>query len=72
MIWCLKRCYYRVSQKLLKFFMRFMDWSDPVLLIGENAVLKLPKLIKERKINKVLIVTAIAFIFFTILYKKIN
>ena len=57
MIWLIKKCYYRIAQKLLKFFMRFMDWSDPVLLVGENAVLRLPKLIKERKINKVLIVT---------------
>ena len=37
--------------------MCFMDWSEPELLEGENAVLKLPAFIKNKNINKVLIVT---------------
>ena len=57
MCWAIKKCYYRVNQKILKFFMRFMDWSNPELLEGENAVLKLPSFIKEKGINRVLVVT---------------
>ena len=37
--------------------MRFMDWSEPELLIGEGAVLKLPELVKSKGVDKVLIVT---------------
>lgn len=54
---CLRNCYYRLSQKVLKFAMRFMDWKEPFLLKGEGAVLKLPSLIKSKNINKVLVVT---------------
>jgi len=53
MCWILKKAYYRFSQKVLKFGMNFMDWSEPTLLKGENAVLELPSFIK----NKVLVVT---------------
>ena len=53
----IKNCYYRVNQKVLKLAMCFMDWSEPVLLEGEDATLKLPSFIKNLKINKVLIVT---------------
>ena len=37
--------------------MCFMDWSEPELLEGEGAVLRLPAFIKNKNINKVLIVT---------------
>lgn len=37
--------------------MCFMDWSEPELLEGEGAVLKLPAFIKNKNINKVLVVT---------------
>ena len=57
MCWWLKKCWYRVCQKILKFGMCFMDWSEPELLEGEGAVLKLPAFIKEKNINKVLVVT---------------
>jgi len=57
MLWFLKKLYYRINQKVLKFFMRFMDWSEPYLLEGENKVLELPKLIKEKGLKKVLVVT---------------
>ena len=52
-----KNCYYRINQKVLKFFMRFMNWKEPELLEGEGAVLKLPSFIKNKGINKILIVT---------------
>ena len=57
MIWFFKKLWYRIYQKVLKFTMRFMNWSEPELLEGEGAVLKLPEFIKNKGINKVLIVT---------------
>lgn len=53
----IKNAWYRINQKVLKFAMRFMDWSEPFLLKGEGSVVKLPSLVKEKGINKVLIVT---------------
>lgn len=53
----MKKLFYRISQKVLKFAMCFMDWSEPELLEGKDAVLKLPAFIKNKGINKVLIVT---------------
>ena len=34
-----------------------MNWKEPQLLEGEGAVLKLPKLIKDKGLNKILVVT---------------
>ena len=57
MCWALKKCGYRIAQKVLKLAMCFMDWSEPELLEGEGAILKLPAFIKNKNINKILIVT---------------
>ena len=57
MIWTIKKCWYRVCQKVLKIAMCFMDWSEPKLLVGEGAVLNITSFLKEKNINKVLIVT---------------
>ena len=57
MLFTLKKCYYRIYQKVLKFAMCFMNWSEPQLLEGEGAVLKLPKLIKDKGLNRILVVT---------------
>ena len=57
MFWTCKKIYYRLYQKVLKIAMCFMDWSEPTLLSGDGAVLKLPKFIKDKGINKVLVVT---------------
>ena len=57
MFWTIKKCWYRICQKVLKLGMCFMDWSEPELLEGEGAVLKLPAFIKNKGINKVLVVT---------------
>ena len=57
MLWTMKKCWYRICQKVLKLAMCFMDWSEPQLLEGEGSILKLPSLIKSKNINKVLIVT---------------
>ena len=53
----IKNLWYRTYQKVLKLAMCFMNWKEPELLEGEGAVLKLPAFIKEKGINKVLIVT---------------
>ena len=57
MCWWMKKCYYRINQKVLKLGMGFFDWSEPELLEGEDSVLKLPAFIKDKGINKVLVVT---------------
>lgn len=57
MCWLMKKAWYRICQKVLKFGMCFMDWSEPTLLEGEGAVLRLPKFVKDKGINKVLVVT---------------
>lgn len=57
MFWTLKKCYYRINQKVLKLALCFMNWKEPTLLEGEGAVLLLPRFIKEKGINKVLVVT---------------
>ena len=53
----IKNGWYRINQKVLKLAMCFMDWSEPELLKGEGAVLKLPAFIKNKNISKVLVVT---------------
>ena len=57
MFWFVKKCWYRLYQKVLKLAMCFMDWSEPEIFEGEGAVLKLPVFIKNKGINKVLVVT---------------
>ena len=53
----MKKLYYRFVQKILKIAMCFFDWSEPTLLEGSGAILKLPSLIKEKGIKRVLVVT---------------
>ena len=50
MIWQLKKCWYRIYQKVLKLGMCFMDWSEPVLFEGEGAVIKLASFVKNKGI----------------------
>ena len=57
MCFIVKKIWYRLYQKVLKLAMCFMDWSEPELLEGDGAVLKLPAFIKNKGINKVLVVT---------------
>lgn len=52
-----RKLWYRTYQKVLKFAMNFMDWSEPTLLQGKDSVLRLPTFIKEKNINKVMVVT---------------
>ena len=57
MLFTLKKSYYRIYQKVLKLALCFINWKEPELLEGDGAVLKLPKFIKDKGINKVLVVT---------------
>ena len=57
MCWALKKAWYRTCQKVLKVGLCFMNWKEPELLEGEGAVLRLPEFIKNKGINKVLVVT---------------
>ena len=56
-MWFFKKCWYRIYQKVLFLVMCFMNWKEPELIEGENAILKLPSFIKNKGINKVLVVT---------------
>lgn len=53
----MKKLWYRIYQKVLKFFMCFMNWKEPELLEGEDAVLRLPSFIKNKGITNLLVVT---------------
>lgn len=57
MCWTIKKCWYRVNQKVLKLGMSFMNWKEPQLFEGKNSVLKLPRFIEQQKIHHVLVVT---------------
>ena len=56
-MWFLKKCYYRTYQKVLFLAMCLMNWKEPELIEGADAVLKLPAFIKNKGVNKVLVVT---------------
>lgn len=51
------RVYCRVYQGILRVASYFAPWRRPELLQGKNSLSKLPKLIKDKGINSVLIVT---------------
>lgn len=57
MLWEIKKCCYRVYQSAFKLAMNFLDWSEPHLIEGKGAVLKLPEFVKSKGIDKVLVVT---------------
>lgn len=52
-----EKAFCRVYQKVFFVFQCFLDWSEPQLLTGPGAVRKLPALIKEKGLSKVLVVT---------------
>ena len=52
MLWTLKKCWYRIYQRVFKVAMCFMDWSAPQLLEGAGSVLRLPELIKSKGVKK--------------------
>ena len=56
-MWALKVAYYRAYQKVMKVMLYFLDWSEPQLLTGPGSIRKLPSVIKEKGIGKVMVVT---------------
>lgn len=56
-MWALKVAYYRAYQKVMKVMLYFLDWSEPQLLTGAGSIRKLPSVIKEKGIGKVMVVT---------------
>ncbi len=52
MLWTLKKCWYRIYQRVFKVAMCFMDWSAPQLLEGAGSVLRLPELIKSKGVKR--------------------
>ena len=52
-----EKAFCRVYQKVMFVFTLFLDWSEPQMLTGPGSVKKLPALIKEKGLSKVLIVT---------------
>lgn len=56
-MWALKVAYYRAYQKVMKVMLYFLDWSEPQLLTGPGSIRKLPAVIKEKGIGKIMIVT---------------
>lgn len=57
MKWLMYTTYCRTIQRSMRVGMKLMNWRKPELLQGENSLLKLPEVIKNRKVNKLLIIT---------------
>lgn len=51
------KAYCRTFQGVMKLASFFLPWREPELLTGENSLKELPKLIKQNKLESVLIVT---------------
>lgn len=51
------KTYCRAYQKTFKFASRFLTWRTPKLLEGENSLLKLPQLVREKGLRRILVVT---------------
>lgn len=49
--------YCRIYQKIFKFFSYFLPWRKPELLEGINSIQKLPDILKNKGLHKILIVT---------------
>lgn len=53
----MKKIYYRAYQGLTKLIMPLMPWRKPAVINGDDAIDRLPFLIKDQGVAKVLIVT---------------
>lgn len=51
------KAYCRTYQRTFKLASGFLNWRKPELLEGENSLLKLPELVKQKGIRRVLVVT---------------
>ena len=57
LLFLMKTAYYRVRQFIFKLGSNLLDWSEPAVYRGPGSVKKLPLIIKNQKIDNVLIVT---------------
>lgn len=51
------KAYCRTYQQTFKLASNFLDWRKPQLIEGENSLLKLPAFVKQKGIQRVLVVT---------------
>ncbi len=49
--------FYRIFQSIMKVAAYFLPWRKPTLLEGENSILKIPSILKDKGIKQILLVT---------------
>lgn len=53
----IKHAYYRLYQGIFRVAVNLLDWTPPTIISGAGSVKKLPAVIKEKGLDKVMIVT---------------
>ncbi len=53
----IKHMYYRLYQGAFRIAVMFLDWTPPQTITGAGSIKKLPTVIKEKGLNKMMIVT---------------
>lgn len=53
----IKHVYYRLYQGVFRVAVNFLDWTPPKIISGPGSVKKLPQVIKEKGLSKMMIVT---------------
>lgn len=53
----IKHAYYRLYQGIFRVAVNLLDWTPPTIISGAGSVKKLPQVIKEKGLGKVMIVT---------------
>lgn len=57
-MWPLKKTYYRTVQAFVRAGTNIIKFKEPELLVGEGAINKLPKVLKDKDINGVLVIVS--------------
>lgn len=57
LLWSSKKCFYRVRHYVFRVVIKILKFPEPKLLTGAGSLKDLPSEIKDRGINKVLVVT---------------
>lgn len=53
----IKHAYYRLYQGIFRVAVNLLDWTPPTIISGAGSVKKLPQVIKEKGLSKMMIVT---------------
>ena len=53
----IKHMYYRLYQGVFRIAVNFLDWTPPKIISGPGSIKKLPQVIKEKGLSKMMIVT---------------